>query len=76
MGNCTREAATHPELIRALVLAESPAVSLLEHLPGDRAKIGEAMFADIQRRMVTPMQQAFRRRDRDAGIGTAALKLY
>src|SRR5215469_8101476 len=38
----------------------------------DRAKIGEAMFAHIQRRTVTPMQQAFRRGDRDAGIGTAA----
>ena len=40
----------------------------------DRAKIGEAMFAHIQRRTVTPMQQAFRRGDRDAGIGTAALR--
>jgi pimeloyl-ACP methyl ester carboxylesterase len=62
-------AAKHPELIRALVLAEPPAISLLEHLPGDEAKIGEAMYQDIQRRMVLPMQQAFRRGDRDAGIG-------
>jgi pimeloyl-ACP methyl ester carboxylesterase len=62
-------AARHPELVRALVLAEPPAISLLAHLPGDEAKTGEAMFEDIERRMVTPMQQAFRRGDRDAGIG-------
>ena len=62
-------AAHHPELIRALVLAEPPAISLLQHLPGDEAKAGEEMFEDIQRRMVTPMQNAFRRGDRDAGIG-------
>jgi len=62
-------AAKHAELVRALVLAEPPAISLLKHLPGDRAKTGEAMFEDIQRRMVTPMQQAFRGGDRDAGIG-------
>jgi non-heme chloroperoxidase len=61
-------AAKHPELVRALVLAEPPAISLLRHLPSDEAKTGEAMFEDIQRRMVVPMQQAFRRGDRDAGI--------
>ena len=61
--------ANHPELVRALVLAEPPAISLLEHLPGDKAKTGEEMFQDIQRRMVTPMQQAFLRGDRSAGIG-------
>jgi len=61
--------ANHPELVRALVLAEPPAISLLEHLPGDKAKTGEEMFQDIQRRMVTPMHQAFLRGDRDAGIG-------
>ena len=62
-------AAKHPELVRALVLAEPPAVSLLTHLPGDEAKTGKAMFEDIQRRMVMPMRQAFARGDRDAGIG-------
>jgi len=62
-------AVNHEELVRALVLAEPPAISLLEHLPGDRAQLGKAMFQDIQRRMVAPMQQAFRRGDRDAGIG-------
>jgi pimeloyl-ACP methyl ester carboxylesterase len=61
-------AVKHPELVRALVLAEPPAISLLEHLPGDQAKTGKAMFEDIQRRMVVPMQKAFRRGDRDAGV--------
>jgi len=61
-------AARHPELVRALVLAEPPAVSLLAHLPGDEAKTGRATLEDIQQRMVTPMQQAFRRGDRDAGV--------
>jgi pimeloyl-ACP methyl ester carboxylesterase len=62
-------AARHPELVRALVLAEPPAVSLLAHLPGDEAKTGRAMFEDIERKMVMPMSQAFARGDRDAGVG-------
>ena len=62
-------AANHPELVSALVLAEPPAVSLLAHLQGDEAKTGKDMFDDIQQRMVAPMQQAFRKGDRDAGIG-------
>ena len=62
-------AAKHPELVRALVLAEPPAVSLLAHLPGNEAKTGKAMFEDIERKMVIPMRQAFGRGDRDAGIG-------
>ena len=62
-------AAKHPELVRALVLAEPPAVSLLTHLQGDEAKTGKAIFEDIQRRMVMPMRQAFGSGDRDAGIG-------
>ena len=61
-------AVKHPELVRALVLAEPPAVSLLAHMPGDKAQVGKAMFEDIQQRMVAPMQQAFRRGDRDVGI--------
>ena len=61
-------AAGHPELVRALVLAEPPAISLLMHLPSDEAKTGKAMFEDIQRKMVAPMQQAFRKGDHDAGI--------
>jgi pimeloyl-ACP methyl ester carboxylesterase len=61
-------AAKHPELVRALVLAEPPAISLLMHLPSDEAKTGKAMFEDIQRKMVAPMQQAFCKGDHDAGI--------
>jgi pimeloyl-ACP methyl ester carboxylesterase len=62
-------AVKHPDLVRALVLTEPPAVSLLAHLPGDEAKKGKDMLDDIQRKMVAPMQQAFRSGDRDAGIG-------
>jgi len=58
----------HPELVRALVLAEPPAVSLLAHLPGRQHKAGFAMLADIKRRMVLPMQTAFRKGNREAGI--------
>ena len=62
-------AAKHPQLVRALDLAEPPAVSLLPDLPGKEGKIGKEMFEDIQRKMVMPMRQAFGRGDRDAGIG-------
>lgn len=58
----------HPELVRKLVLADPPAVSLLTHLPAGQAKLGDATFADIQRRMVAPMKVAFRHGDRDAGV--------
>jgi non-heme chloroperoxidase len=61
-------AVKHPDLVLALVLAEPPAISLLANLPGDNAQTGKAMFEDIQGRMVAPMQQAFRRGDREAGI--------
>ena len=61
-------AARHPGMVRALVMAEPPAVSLLAHLPGEEAATGKAMFDDIQRRMVTPMRQAFGKGDREAGV--------
>jgi non-heme chloroperoxidase len=62
-------ATRHPELIRALAIAEPPAVSLLQHLPRRKSKQGEAMYDDIYRRMVVPMQADFSRRDADAGVG-------
>jgi len=58
----------HSELLRALVLAEAPAVSLLAHLPGGQAEVGKATLADIQKRMVAPMRAAFANGDRQAGI--------
>ena len=61
-------AVRHPELIRAIVLAEPPAVSLLNHLPGSEAKVGRQSYDDIQRRMVQPMQEAFRHDDRESGV--------
>ena len=50
-------AAEHPQMVRALVLAEPPAISLLMHLPGEEAKTGKGMFEDIQHGMVEPMRQ-------------------
>ena len=61
-------AVKHPDLVLALVLAEPPAISLLANLSGDKAQTGKAMFLDIQARMVAPMQRAFQRGDRNAGI--------
>jgi pimeloyl-ACP methyl ester carboxylesterase len=63
-------AAHHPEIIRALSLAEPPAVSLLQHLSGDKVAIGRATFTDIQSRMVAPMERAFHAGDRTAGVAT------
>jgi pimeloyl-ACP methyl ester carboxylesterase len=61
-------AVRHPQLVRAMILAEPPAVSLLTHLTGPEAESGMESFHDIQHRMVEPMQQAFRRGDRNAGV--------
>jgi pimeloyl-ACP methyl ester carboxylesterase len=61
-------AAKHPELVQALVLAEPAAISLLAHLPGNKAKTGKAMFHDIHQRMVIPMRRAFGTGDREAGV--------
>src|SRR5215469_6186825 len=63
-------ATRHPELVRALVLAEPPAVSLLQHLPDEQAATGNAMFADIQKRMVEPMQRQFAQGDAEGGVET------
>lgn len=62
-------AVKHPELIRAMVLAEPPAVSLLNDLPGNEEQSGKAMYTDIQRRMVAPMKVAFSNGDTNAGVG-------
>jgi pimeloyl-ACP methyl ester carboxylesterase len=59
----------HPELVRAMVLAEAPAVSLLNHLSDERDATGKAFFTDIETRMVSPMKAAFAKGDRNSGIG-------
>lgn len=61
-------AARHPELVRALVLTEPPAVSLLADVHGDERERGKEMFDDLRHRMVTPMQQAYQKGDREEGI--------
>jgi pimeloyl-ACP methyl ester carboxylesterase len=61
-------AARRPQLVRTLVLAEPPAVSLLEHVQGDKAELGRRMYADIQRRMVAPMRAAWAAGRDEAGV--------
>lgn len=60
--------ARHPGIAKALVLAEAPAVSLLEHVEGPDAAKAQAMFADIQARMVAPMRAAFAQGEREKGV--------
>ena len=58
----------HPELVRSLVIAEAPAVSLLGYLPGEQSEIGKATLADIRQHMEEPMVAAFRKGDQNAGV--------
>jgi pimeloyl-ACP methyl ester carboxylesterase len=62
-------AVRHPHAARALVLAEPPAVSLLNHLSQPDSAKGREMFADIEARMVDPMRQAFAAGRREEGVG-------
>lgn len=61
-------ASKHPQLVRTVTLAEPPAMSLLAHVPGERAAEGVAMLRDVQAHMVAPMRAAFARRDTEAGV--------
>jgi len=61
-------ATRRPGLVRTLVLAEAPAVSLLGHVQGERSAEGKAMLADIRSRMVAPMTEAFRKGERERGV--------
>jgi len=61
-------AVRYPELVRSLVIAEAPAVSLLGYLPGEQAELGRATLADIRQRMEEPMVAAFRKGDQKAGV--------
>jgi len=63
-------ATRHPEMVRSLVLAEAPAVSLLMHLPDTQGESGRAIYAEVQREMVEPVKAAFQKRDRETGVKT------
>ena len=58
----------HPELVRAMVLAEPPAVSLLNDLPDGHAAEGKAIFQDIQTHLVEPMKASFLKGDTSGGV--------
>jgi non-heme chloroperoxidase len=57
-----------PGSVRTLTLVEPPAVSLLKGLPGDRAQVGKAAFADMEARQMAPLRAAFRSGDREGGM--------
>ncbi len=61
-------ASKYPQMVRAMVLAEPPAVSLLQDIPGSQHAADEAMYEDIRQRMVAPMTAAFARSDTNAGV--------
>jgi pimeloyl-ACP methyl ester carboxylesterase len=61
-------AVRHPELVRSLVIAEAPAVSLLNYLPEEQAELGKATLDDIRNHMEEPMVAAFRKGDQNAGV--------
>ncbi|MEO9170850.1 MAG: alpha/beta hydrolase, partial [Candidatus Baltobacteraceae bacterium] len=69
-------ASRHPELVRAVVLAEAPAVPLLRDLPGNRAREGVNEANDIDRRMIAPMKAAFRRGRTELGVATFVDYVY
>jgi non-heme chloroperoxidase len=61
-------AVRHAELVRSLVIAEAPAVSLLGYLPAEQAELGKRTLADIRHHMEEPMVAAFRKGDQNAGV--------
>jgi non-heme chloroperoxidase len=61
-------ASKHPQLVRSVTLAEPPAMSLLAHLPGERAAEGVAMLKDVQAHMVAPMKAALGRHDTEGAV--------
>lgn len=58
----------HPEMIRAMVLAEPPAVPLLLDVEGADRPRAQTLYADIQRAMVAPMRRDFLAGRREAGV--------
>ena len=69
-------ASRQPGLLRAVVLAEPPAMSLLNHLEGPDAAQGRALYADVQANMVEPMKEAFKEGERDKGVAIFANYVY
>ncbi|HEV2362804.1 MAG TPA: alpha/beta hydrolase [Caulobacteraceae bacterium] len=61
-------ATRRPDLVRAVTLAEAPAMSLLQHVPPPDTDAGRAMFADVNARMVAPMVAAFSEGRREDGV--------
>lgn len=58
----------HPEMIKRLVLAEPPAVPLLDHLEAPNKKLGIQLRKDINECLVKPMQKYFRDKESEKGV--------
>jgi pimeloyl-ACP methyl ester carboxylesterase len=61
-------AKAHPELIKSVILCEPPAISLLNHLRGDKTDTGRFLYKEIQNQMVEPMKKAFARKKEEEGV--------
>ena len=69
-------ASRQPGLLRAVVLAEPPAMSLLMHLEGPDAVQGRALYADVQAHVVEPMKETFKEREPDKDVAIFVNYVY
>jgi pimeloyl-ACP methyl ester carboxylesterase len=60
--------ARDPSAFEAVILAEPPAMSLLRHVSGARAREARDIYKDVQVRLVDPMRRAFERDDAERGV--------
>jgi pimeloyl-ACP methyl ester carboxylesterase len=58
-----------PAAFYAVLLAEPPAMSLLQQVSGPRAQEAHDIYEDVQTRMVRPMKHAFAQGDAEHGVG-------
>jgi len=58
----------HKDMLKRLVLAEPPAVPLLDHLSGPENNNGKEIKKDIDKRMVAPMQKDFKEGKSEDGV--------
>lgn len=65
--------ARRPDLVRAAVLSEPPAMTLLQHIAGRDAALGEKTFADVEENMVRPMTIDFRVGQSEKGVAPSSI---
>jgi non-heme chloroperoxidase len=57
-----------PAAFNAVILAEPPAMSLLQHVSGCGAREARRIYGEVQTRVVTPMRRAFKRGESERGV--------